>query len=69
MTAKRVVLSQGCAAAGVVLLMLSVLLPADWYPVALLFGGLVLLAVSHVLTPCVERLEQLRKARESVRRL
>lgn len=62
---RRVTLSQACAAAGVLLLILSVLIPA----VALLFLGLALLAVSHALTPCVERLEQLRRARDSMRQL
>jgi hypothetical protein len=66
---KRVTLSHGCAAVGVLLLMLSVLLPADWYPVVFLFLGIAFLAVSHALTPCVERMEQLRKARASMRRL
>lgn len=65
----RVKLSHLCAAAGVVLLMLSVFLPAHWHPAAFLFLGLALLAVSHGLTPCVERLEQLRKARSLERRL
>ena len=66
---RRVTLSQGCAAVGVLLLILSVLVPAHWHPVAWFFLGLALLAVSHVLTPCVERLEQLRKARDSMRQL
>jgi hypothetical protein len=66
---RRVTLSHGCAAAGVALVILSVLLPAHWYPVAFLFAGLALLAVSHGLTPCVERIEQLRKARASERQL
>jgi hypothetical protein len=66
---KRVRLSHGCAAAGVLLLMLSVLLPVDWYPVVFLLLGIAFLAVSHALTPCVERIEQLRKARASMRRL
>ena len=39
------------------------------YPVALLFSGLALLAVSHVLTPCEERLAKLRRARASLRQL
>lgn len=65
----RVRLSHVCAAAGVVLLISSVLLPADWHPVVPLFAGLALLAVSHVLTPCVERIEQLRRARASIRQL
>jgi hypothetical protein len=66
---KRVTLSSGCAAAGVLLLMLSVLVPAAWYPVVFLFLGIAFLAVSHALTPCVERIEQLRKARASGRQL
>jgi hypothetical protein len=66
---RRVTLSQGCATAGVVLLMLSALLPERAYPVVLLFIGLALLAVSHVLTPCEERLEKLRRARASLRQL
>lgn len=66
---RRVTLSQGCATAGVVLLMLSVLLPERWYPVALLFVGLGLLALSHVLTPCEERIAKLRRARASLRQL
>jgi hypothetical protein len=66
---KRVTLSQGCAAVGVLLIVLSVLIPARWHPVVLLFVGLALLAVSHALTPCVERIEQLRRARDSMRQL
>lgn len=66
---RRVRLSHGCAAAGVLLLMLSVLVPAHWYPVVPLFLGLALLAVSHGLTPCEERIAKLRKARELERQL
>jgi hypothetical protein len=66
---RRVGVSQACATAGVLLLMLSVLVPEHWYPVALLFVGLALLAVSHVLTPCEERLAKLRRARASMRQL
>lgn len=65
----RVRRSQACAAAGVACLMLSVLLPADWHPAVLLFLGIALLAVSHALTPCVEKMEQLRKARASMHQL
>ena len=65
----RVTWSHGCATAGVLLLMLSVLLPDRGYPVVLLFAGLALLAVSHVLTPCEERLAKLRRARASLRQL
>lgn len=65
----RITLSHGCATAGVLLLILSVLVPAHWHPVVLLFAGLALLAASHALTPCVERIEKLRKARASMRHL
>jgi formate hydrogenlyase subunit 3/multisubunit Na+/H+ antiporter MnhD subunit len=64
---RRVKLSHAFAAAGVLLLILSVSVP--WQPVVLLFLGLALLAVSHALTPCVERMEQLRKARGWERQL
>lgn len=67
--ARRFTVSQGCAAGGVLLLVLCVLVPAHWYPVVLFFAGLALLAISHGLTPCVERLEQLRNARDSLRQL
>jgi hypothetical protein len=66
---KRITASHGCAAAGVLLLILAVLVPEHWCPVVLLFLGLALLAVSHALTPCVERMEQLRRARDSMRQL
>jgi hypothetical protein len=66
---RRVGVSRVCAAIGVVLLILAVLIPETWYPVVLLFVGLGFLCVSHILTPCVERLEQLKKARESMRQL
>lgn len=66
---RRITVSHGCAAAGVLLLILAVLVPEHWYPVVLLFLGLALLAVSHALTPCVERMEQLRRARDSMRQL
>lgn len=60
---RRVTLSHVCSTAGVLLLMACVLVPAHWYPIVLLFLGIALLAVAHVLTPCEERLEKLRKAR------
>ena len=66
---RRVTVSQGCASAGVLLLIFSVLVPEQWYPVVLLFLGLALLAVSHVLTPCEERIAKLRRARASIRQL
>jgi len=66
---RRVTLSHACSTTGVVLLILAVLLPEAFYPVVLLFVGLAFLAVAHALTPCVERIEQLRKARASARQL
>jgi hypothetical protein len=53
----------------VLLLILAVLVPAAWGPVLLLFAGIACLVVSHVLTPCEERMERLRKARASMRQL
>ena len=66
---RKVTASHAFAAVGVALLILSVLLPAAWYPVVLLFAGLACLVVSHVLTPCEERMEKLKKARASMRQL
>lgn len=66
---RKVSASRVCAAIGVLLMMLAVFLPESWHPVAFLFVGLAFLAVAHFLTPCVERLEQLKKARESMRQL
>ena len=66
---RRITMSHGCSTAGVILLMLSVLLPEHLYPVAFLFLGLALLAAAHVFTPCEERLEKLRKARASLPQL
>lgn len=66
---RRVTVSHGFSATGVILLILSVLLPAEWHPVVLLFVGLACLVVSHALTPCEERMEKLRKARSSMRQL
>jgi hypothetical protein len=62
-SSRRAKLSHACSTAGVLLLIACALVPEHWYPVALLFTGVALLAVAHVLTPCEERLEKLRKAR------
>ena len=64
---KRVTLSSVCSTAGVLLLVLAAVLPERWYPVAALFVGIALLAVSHALTPCEERIDKLRKMRASMR--
>lgn len=66
---RRVTLSNACATAGVILLVLAALLPEHWYPVVMLFVGIALLAVSHALTPCEERIDKLRKMRDSMRQL
>lgn len=63
---KRRNLSAACSTAGVILLVLAALLPDHWYPVVALFVGIALLAVSHALTPCEERIDKLRKARAPV---
>jgi len=66
---KRVTLSTACSTAGVIFLVLAALLPERFYPVVLLFAGIALLAVSHALTPCEERIDKLRKVRDSMRQL
>ena len=60
---KRVTLSAGCSTAGVILMVLAALVPDYLYPVVLLFVGIALLAVSHALTPCEERIDKLKKMR------
>jgi hypothetical protein len=57
----RTAASGACACAGVVLLIYASVAPAEWYPVPALFAGLALLAVSHVLTPCLDRIAVWRK--------
>ena len=66
---RRVTLSSACATVGVLLLVLAAVLPERWYPVVALFVGIALLAVSHALTPCEERIDKLRKMRGSMRQL
>jgi hypothetical protein len=51
-------LSIGCAISGVFLLLLAAALPSDWYPAIPLFLGLLLLCISHVLTPCRDQITQ-----------
>jgi hypothetical protein len=64
---RRVTLSTACSTAGVIFLVLAAVLPEHLYPVVLLFAGIALLAVSHALTPCEERIDKLRKMRDSMR--
>lgn len=45
-----------CALFGVALLVVAAVLPSEWYPAAPLFLGLLLIAVSHVLTPCQDQI-------------
>jgi hypothetical protein len=52
-----------CASVGVLLLVFAGIAPAEWDPAVALFLGLVLLAVSHVLTPCLDRIAVWRKQR------
>lgn len=58
---KAVSASNACASAGVLLLVFAGVAPDEWYPVAALFAGLALLVVSHVLTPCLDRIAVWRK--------
>jgi hypothetical protein len=57
----RTAASSACACAGVGLLIFAGVAPAEWHPVAALFAGLALLVVSHVLTPCIDRIVVWRK--------
>src|SRR6266852_8319311 len=61
----RTAISNGCASVGVLLLILASVSPAAWYPNVQLFLGLALVVVSHVLTPCQDRITQWRNARIS----
>ena len=53
--------SNACASVGVFLLIFSAVAPDEWYPAVALFVGLALLMVSHVLTPCLDRIAVWRK--------
>jgi hypothetical protein len=57
----RTAASNICASLGVVLLIFAGVAPSEWHPAVALFVGLVLLAVSHVLTPCLDRIAVWRK--------
>ena len=61
----RIAISNGCASVGVLLLIVASVSPAAWYPIVQLFVGLAFIAVSHVLTPCQDRITQWRNARIS----
>jgi hypothetical protein len=45
-----------CATVGVALLVFAGAAPEEWHPAVALFAGLALLVVSHILTPCLDRI-------------
>lgn len=53
--------SNVCACAGVLLIVYAGIAPDEWHPAVALFAGLALLVVSHVLTPCLDRIAVWRK--------
>jgi hypothetical protein len=53
--------ANACACGGVVLLIFAGVAPEEWNAAPALFAGLALLAVSHVLTPCLDRIAVWRK--------
>lgn len=57
----KAALSSACACIGVLLVVYAGIAPDEWHPAAALFSGLALLVVSHVLTPCLDRIAVWRK--------
>ena len=57
----KTALSNACACIGVLLIIYASVVPDSWQPVPALFVGLALLVVSHVLTPCLDRIAVWRK--------
>jgi hypothetical protein len=57
----RAAASNICASLGVLFIIFAGVAPSEWYPAVALFIGLALLAVSHVLTPCLDRIAVWRK--------
>ena len=57
----KTAISSACACAGVVLIVYAGIAPQEWHAVPALFAGLALLVVSHVLTPCLDRIAVWRK--------
>jgi len=53
--------SSACACVGVILVVLAGIAPEGWHAAPVLFAGLALLLVSHVLTPCLDRIAVWRK--------
>jgi len=58
-------ISFACAGPGVVMVVLATVLPSHWHPVPILFAGLALIAISHVLTPCRDQITRWWRARIS----
>ena len=58
-------ISFACAGPGVAMVVLASVLPPHWHPVPILFGGLALIAISHVLTPCRDQITRWWRARIS----
>jgi hypothetical protein len=50
---------------GVLLLVLASISPATWYPTVPLFVGLLLICISHVLTPCQDQITRWWRSRVS----
>lgn len=57
----KTAVSSACACGGVLLLIFAGFAPEEWNAAPALFGGLALLVVSHVLTPCLDRIAVWRK--------
>ena len=58
-------ISFACAGPGVVMVVLATVFPSHWYPIPILFTGLALIAISHVLTPCRDQITRWWRARIS----
>ena len=61
----RIKVSNGCAVAGVFLLILASISPPGWYPTVPLFAGLLLVCISHFLTPCQDQITRWWRSRIS----
>ena len=57
--------SFACAGPGVAMVVLATVFFPHWYSAPLLFGGLALIAISHVLTPCRDQITRWWRARIS----
>jgi len=52
----RIRVSNGCAMGGVLLLLLAGISPSEWHPVIPFLLGLLLIGISHILTPCRDQI-------------